>query len=475
MSSVQHQPLTAQHQAADASLQASPHVHLDALLVTQPLDDLVNLAVQVAQGGENRPAGLASLFLGRACPATASTTASTRGGARGGEHRRREASVETGGQVPTLVLVNLVQTGLQDVGHRRVEDEGSVEDRLEVVNVGLDVGTAGGADLELEGVEAEGGDGLVAQGVDAQVLQARDGSQVAVLRLGRLDDQEGEPPAGLPQFVQQVEEGVGLTTAGDADDQAVLGEIPARDDEPVAGETVAFQYLAYVDAPPFIPPNGGERGGVPNGGENREGIGIEAGVVGDAVARELLAGELHQRGQFAGVEQGSELLGPAAGLPAAGEGADGVRGRTWTSEDGAQERPHLSQRSRFCGKEMDVGLPHSLGLARLQPLQLALKEFQAAFGAVVGDGAVERFRLAPLLVGADGLERLGLAAVLPVHVAGDGRELREELLCLARYLAGVHRHGADEVAPGLAVEAAEETFGLVGSWLDSWLVGWLVG
>lgn len=84
---------------------------------------------------------------------------------------------------------------------------------------------------------------------------------MAVLRLGRLDDQEGEPLASVPQFVQQVEEGVGLATAGDADDQAVLGEIPARDDEPVAGEAVAFQDLAYVNSTPLSsPPMGGRTG-----------------------------------------------------------------------------------------------------------------------------------------------------------------------------------------------------------------------
>ena len=179
-----------------------------------------------------------------------------------------------------------MQAGFQHIGHGGVEDKSCIEDGLEVINMRLHMDAPGRANLELEGIEAQRGDSLIAQRVHLQRLQPRHGAQIAVLRFGRFDHQKGNPLPLLPEFIQDVEQGIGLAAAGNTHHQPVLDEILPGDQKPVAGRLLAIQDFADVDP---LSRSGGQR------------IGIERSVSGDTVAGKFLSGQLEERGQFAGM------------------------------------------------------------------------------------------------------------------------------------------------------------------------------
>jgi hypothetical protein len=51
----------------------------------------------------------------------------------------------------------------------------------------------------------------------------------------------------VPQFVQQVKNGVGFAAAGHAGNETMFGEIGALDGKPILRRLAAVQYLADID------------------------------------------------------------------------------------------------------------------------------------------------------------------------------------------------------------------------------------
>ncbi len=181
---VEHAPLAVQQQPADAPADGGADVLVRLAGVAAPFGDAHSGAEEVAHGREE------GVLL-----------------------------AATVGEAPAFVAIDLVETFLNDGGQDAKLGQGGVEARLQAAQMRLQPD----AGHEFERVQPEGSGRLIAQREDEQRLEAGLAQQAAVLLLGRLDDQEGQPVAP-PQLVEQVEDGVGLAGAGEAGDEAVAGE-----------------------------------------------------------------------------------------------------------------------------------------------------------------------------------------------------------------------------------------------------------